>query len=160
MGLLGTLSAPPYPMLKGEKMSKDEQGYNGWSNEERICSRCHKKKPISEFYRRKDRPRQFQSHCFSCDKYRTREYRAEIRRQLVEHYSKGTNKCLICGESRIEVLDIDHIKGGGIKDRSKYKTMFQYYLRIKKDLPSGLRILCRNCNWLEWRKRQKENLSV
>lgn len=124
----------------------------------RKCSRCHKIKSVDCFYRRKDRRGQYQSHCLECDKFRTRESRAKVRRTLVHHYSGGTNACAICAESRFAVLDLDHTHGGGIKDRASHKTIHQYYMRlIRQGFPEGYRILCRNCNWIEWIKRKDKN---
>ena len=120
------------------------------------CSRCKNILPVAAFCPRKGRPGQHQPHCRECDKKRSRDARRLARARLISHYSNKTNQCAICGEDRFDVLDIDHIHGGGIQDRASHKTIHQYYLRLLRELPVGLRVLCRNCNWLEWRKRQNE----
>ena len=83
--------------------------------------------------------------------------RRKLRLDLLAHYSKGIMECGICAESRIDVLDLDHINGGGIQARAKFNTPFAFYIDLKRrDYPEGIRVLCRNCNWLEWIKRKEE----
>jgi len=41
----------------------------------------------------------------------------EIRMTVLKHYGGTPPKCACCGESHLEFLAIDHIKGGGIKER-------------------------------------------
>lgn len=78
-----------------------------------------------------------------------RNYLRKCRLKAIEHYSNGTNSCSCCGEKHIEFLSFDHINGGGKKDRDnnikgKYSTIGVFLVR--KNFPSGYRILCFNCN--------------
>jgi len=61
--------------------------------------------------------------------------RVQIKTEVLTHYGKGYLACVICGESRLACLSIDHINGGGryqtlcmncqflksVLDRAKYK---------------------------------------
>ena len=76
----------------------------------------------------------------------TREWRLKLRKEVLVAYG---NICACCGEDRIEFLSIDHINGGGNKERKKLKlsggVSFYQYLR-KNNFPKGYRVLCHNCN--------------
>lgn len=117
----------------------------------KICCKCGQNKTISEFHRLKRRNgNEFNSFCKICDRNRTRDERQDRREKIIAKYSDNQNKCALCSESRLEVLDIDHIDGNGKLDRERFDTNDQYYrylLSKKKD--KNLRVLCRNCNWIE-----------
>jgi hypothetical protein len=79
------------------------------------------------------------------DAARQKERRAIVRREVIKHYG---GKCECCGEEHIEFLCIDHISGGGTKERknnNKRGNNFYLYLR-RMSFPEGYRILCHNCN--------------
>lgn len=122
------------------------------------CSRCKQDKPlITEYYFLGRRGGEYLSHCKSCDKERTKQVRQRLRIELLTHYGNGKIECEICKESRIDVLDLDHIDGGGIQHRAQYSTTQSFYHDLRKQgFPKGLRVLCRNCNWIEWIKRKEE----
>ncbi len=77
-----------------------------------------------------------------------RGYNAKIRRQVLEHYSSGDVKCACCSESHYEFLCIDHINGGGTKQRKSigYGGGLWQWLR-SHHYPLGYRVLCCNCNF-------------
>jgi len=57
------------------------------------------------------------------------------------------SKCIKCGNSEKEVLQIDHIKGGGTKLFKKYGT--ELYSKILREIKNGSKdyqLLCGNCN--------------
>jgi len=59
------------------------------------------------------------------------------------------NKCFNCSESMIEFLEIEHINGDGMEERSKFKgDQYAIYRNIINDKRSidDLRIACGNCN--------------
>lgn len=63
------------------------------------------------------------------------------------HYSGNPPKCACCGESHIEFLTIDHIHGGGRKDRIHFGVGSNFYKwLIDNNFPSGFQVLCYNCN--------------
>jgi hypothetical protein len=55
-------------------------------------------------------------------------------------------KCACCGEEHPSFLSMDHINGGGKKDRSKYGSVQTWYRRALEEHPADLRVLCHNCN--------------
>jgi hypothetical protein len=81
------------------------------------------------------------------------EYRNEIFRLL-------GGKCVRCGFLDIRALQIDHIYGGGNRERRNFKnTAYDAYLRfVLSKIRSGSKdyqLLCANCNWIK-RRENKE----
>ena len=75
-------------------------------------------------------------------------YVQRIRFKVLVHYGGDPPKCACCGESHVEFLEIDHIKGGGTEHRKKvrkYGSEFYNWL-VKNNYPEGYRVLCSNCN--------------
>lgn len=72
--------------------------------------------------------------------------RAKQRLEVLRHYSNGTPCCACCGEEEIKFLSLDHISGGGNKERKKigYGNL-GIWLKSKK-FPMGIQVLCLNCN--------------
>jgi len=73
----------------------------------------------------------------------------KLRLQIIDHYTQSQRKCMClgCNESHIEFLSIDHINGGGNKQRKKIGFGSDtYYWIIKHDFPEEFQILCHNCN--------------
>lgn len=70
---------------------------------------------------------------------------AKVRYQALSHYGLS---CSCCGESTYEFLCIDHINGGGGKQRKQLgrggTTFFRWL--IQNNFPEGFRTLCYNCN--------------
>lgn len=92
--------------------------------ETKICSKCKKEKPITEFNTRKRKTKiSLQSNCISCNKeYAKQHYndnkvlyikRKEITKKALKDWFvdyKSTLKCEICGYNKcIEALDFHHI---------------------------------------------------
>lgn len=72
--------------------------------------------------------------------------RVKQRAELFEHYG---DSCQCCGESVAVFLAIDHINGGGTKERREFgraSGQLYYWLR-KNNWPAGFQTLCHNCNW-------------
>jgi hypothetical protein len=63
---------------------------------------------------------------------------------LIKKYG---GKCECCLETRIEFLSIDHINGGGTKERKEISStgVFIKLLKASERL-EGYRLLCHNCN--------------
>lgn len=75
-----------------------------------------------------------------------KEYREKRRLKVLSYYAKGDVKCACCGETQLEFLSIDHINGGGTKQKKELGTRSIYAILIKQNLPLGYRVLCHNCN--------------
>jgi len=49
-------------------------------------------------------------------------------------------------------LQIDHIKGGGIKEMKRFKCYYSYLRHVLNQIKAGSRdyqLLCANCNWIK-----------
>ena len=75
-----------------------------------------------------------------------RKYYNDKKREVLSHYSPNMI-CVVCGESNLNVLTIDHINGGGGKHLKSIGGNIYYWLR-RNNYPSGYQVLCMNCNWL------------
>lgn len=108
--------------------------------------------------------------CFDSDRHKTpksrivqkrtrNKYRQMIRERQRRWYLKVReemfmalgNKCVRCGFSDRRALQIDHINGGGIKERRKGNTrMFhRKVLTSVKKKENKYQLLCANCNWIK-----------
>lgn len=52
------------------------------------------------------------------------------------------------GCTDIRLLHLDHINGGGRKERQILQTQTAMWRKVLKDEGKGYRLLCANCNWL------------
>lgn len=80
--------------------------------------------------------------------YHKKRYQ-KIRIETLTHYGGNPPKCVCCGETEIRFLCLDHINGGGNKERLALKGYTGpnfYYLLKNYNWPSGYQILCYNCN--------------
>lgn len=77
-----------------------------------------------------------------------KKWQRKQRLECISHYSNGKNSCKCCGENHLEFLAIDHINGGGSKERKEIKKKYYsiYSYLIKTGFPEGYRVLCHNCN--------------
>jgi hypothetical protein len=67
-----------------------------------------------------------------------------LRAAAIAHYG---NVCACCCESTYEFLCIDHINGGGNKQRKQLGCSRNFYSWLRKNsYPEGFRTLCHNCN--------------
>jgi hypothetical protein len=105
----------------------------------------------SKKYREENREKlkgYFKNH-YKENKSRMTGFKNEIRMTVLKHYGGTPPKCACCGESHLEFLAIDHIGGGGLKEREALKrragTPF-YRWMIRQKFPSGYQVLCHNCN--------------
>ena len=79
--------------------------------------------------------------------------RSEIgrRRELlrIKVVEKLGGKCIKCGVDDIRVLQLDHINGGGNKERRKGIEAYTVYKRALLVGEKEFQILCANCNRLK-----------
>lgn len=70
----------------------------------------------------------------------------KLKAEVVAGYG---GKCVNCGESTIEFLEIDHIEGGG---RQHLESLTRRFYNVLKDqnYPAGYQVLCANCNWRKY----------
>jgi len=122
----------------------------------KYCPACDTEKSVKLFSRASVRSDGLSGWCKKCmqekavkylanKRKRSREYRACIRLEVLTHYSGGVPKCQCCGIEFLEFLSLDHIYGGGTKQRKRVGA--HIYIWVKKNnWPDGFRVLCCNCN--------------
>lgn len=70
--------------------------------------------------------------------------------RVLLYYSnpQGSIVCNNCGEQNIDMLCIDHIKGGGNKHQKSLQSQGTnlYLWLVKNNYPKGFQVLCANCN--------------
>lgn len=108
--------------------------YNNPKNHSRIRARLNAKHKANPEYREK------------MNKL-TKKIRDRYKIAVLEHYGGKPPKCACCGEDKIPFLSVDHINGGGSKERKITKRRSNYDWLVKNDFPKGFQILCMNCNW-------------
>ena len=85
----------------------------------------------------------------ACNKYV--RYRRRIKTEVLTHYGNGTLACVKCGFNDIRALSIDHINGGGNRQKRELNiTGTEMYRWLKKNnYPDGFQTLCHNCQWIK-----------
>ena len=64
-------------------------------------------------------------------------------------------ECIRCGINDTRVLQIDHINGGGRKERTELKlNYYKFVLGKLLEENTDYQVLCANCNWI---KRSENN---
>ena len=84
------------------------------------------------------------------DKVRTRKYMENLRFSVLNKLFNPP-KCGVCGISDIRILDVDHINGGGTKERKQFSSagVWRKILKMNShEAKQKYRILCKNCNWI------------
>ena len=74
-----------------------------------------------------------------------RNRQRRLRMEALIHYGGNPPKCNCCGETEIQFLSIDHINGGGNKERTTQSRWVNQWLKTN-NYPEGYQILCFNCN--------------
>lgn len=115
-----------------------------WASKNKDYLNAYRRKWVEKnkerlFARRKEL--YFKNHKHMLDKMRER-YRG-LKEQIFEAYGHA---CACCGETRKEFLCVDHINGGGSKDRKGNPQ--GVYVRIRQQgFPKDkYRLMCHNCN--------------
>ena len=68
-------------------------------------------------------------------------------------------KCIKCGFSDSRALQIDHINGGGSKERKEKNFIGEFHKHVLKSFlenENKYQLLCANCNWIK-KVENKEN---
>lgn len=90
----------------------------------------------------------------------SRIYNRQLKNTVLTFYGNGEARCILCGESRIECLSIDHINGGGNKQRIETKMIGPRFYKwlINSKFPDEYRTLCMNCQFVERAKMYESKL--
>jgi len=70
----------------------------------------------------------------------------EYLHKILAHYGQS---CACCGESTVKLLTVDHIENNGKEHgtaNTRYKGYALYETLIRLQYPTGIQILCFNCN--------------
>ena len=112
--------------------------------DEKVCTRCRLSKPRGDFNKQSRLKDGLQPHCRTCQA----EHKALIKAEVLAHYGRGGEaKCNCCGESNLHFLTIDHVAGGGLRERWKVGFGYNVYYSLKaRNYPPGLQTLCLNCH--------------
>lgn len=139
------------------------------------CTKCGITKSLDKFGPDRNRADGHTTTCRECEAAQCRDYRRrhveeerersrqdrlKMRLMVLSHYSHGAMCCAICGESRLPVLDIDHINGDGAVFRKALGVASgtnTYWWLKQHGFPPGYRVLCRNCNWMEYLRLNELN---
>ena len=63
-------------------------------------------------------------------------------------------KCVHCGNTDHRCLQVDHIDGGGTKERKEFDAN-SLYRKIVRGHKRGYQLLCANCNWIKrWENQE------
>lgn len=78
---------------------------------------------------------------------RDRDKVRRLKEEVLTHYGGGKLACIKCGFDDLRALSLDHIYGGGNKEKSRGITA--YYKLKRKDYPEGYQTLCMNCQFIK-----------
>ena len=156
-----------------------EEGINMGNATLKYCPTCKIKKTLSDFQNDCSSPDGLQHRCRSCQSLQKargapqasvywHRYHETRKMLVLSHYGvAGVCRCVICGESRIACLSLDHLSGEGHSDRQRLAEehnsdksrgcsahqMYSYV--INNNFPDGYQTLCMNCQFVK-RAENKE----
>ena len=117
----------------------------------KICSKCHKTKKISEFYKDSTNKDGHTYQCKECNKAYQVIQKRKVRLDALEALG---GKCIKCGFSDWRALQIDHIDGMGKLERGREYSIQVKIIKNPKESKKRYQLLCSNCNWI---KRYEKN---
>lgn len=130
--------------LELENFSRNKNTTDGISY---YCKKCCSEK--SKLYSGKYSSKEYQKNFYERNKdsilARNRKKWEEDRIKCLVRYSGDCPLCACCGEDKYEFLALDHINGGGNKQRKNIGGNLVRWI-IKNNYPTGFRVLCHNCN--------------
>jgi hypothetical protein len=120
---------------------KNERYKSLESDETKLCTKCLKLLSIDQFHGDRYKSTKSKSHCKSC----VHNYQLKRKQKVMSLFGC---KCAKCGETDIDVLEIDHINNDGANKRKSGEDK-DIYLKLAsgKRNTDGLQLLCANCNF-------------
>ena len=93
--------------------------------------------------------------CADCARSRIRKlvrnHMRNRRLTVLSHYSGGSLKCALCGESEYGLLAIDHVASDGADHRRNDRGAARLHSwLLAHGMPDGFQVLCHNCNWKKY----------
>lgn len=122
-----------------EKLRSADKNDSPCEPSTKVCTKCGKVLPIGMFAKSKSRPNRvpYCKHC-GC------EYAAKRKRSCMD---KLGGVCALCGETDIDVLEVDHINNDGAEKRKCGKdSNIASSIHSGKRKLDGVQALCCNCN--------------
>ncbi len=132
------------------------------------CTACKQRKNISDFNSDKSRGDGLSYRCKNCSnklgiiyrqvhKIEIRAYHQSLNRKIKEKIINILGgKCSNCGIGDLRVLQVDHIDGGGNRERNAFGSRYLYRKLLAIRDITGYQLLCANCNWIK-RHIEKED---
>jgi len=90
-----------------------------------------------------------------------RKCREKLKIRVLTHYGNGKLACVMCGESRLACLSLDHVENDGARHRKGLKQEIYSWIE-HNNYPDGFQTLCMNCQWVkkaEYGKTHREKKS-
>lgn len=121
----------------------------------KICTKCKRTLPTTEFYNNKATSSKLDNFCKTCRKTRTINERGQYAspsrfiEPALNIISQGNLMCACCGNKNSKWLQIDHIvplkrkRRGGFNERAKLTREIVQH----KISPKDYQLLCANCNF-------------
>lgn len=109
--------------------------------QQKIYRSAHPEKVLEQWHRQRDRLR-------------------KLKAEVLTYYGNGKLACVRCSFDNVWALSIDHINGGGSRQRNenKLRSSSSFYAWLKKrGFPTGYQTLCMNCNWIKRFERGEHN---
>lgn len=75
---------------------------------------------------------------------RAKQFRNKRR---IKCFEKLGNQCVCCGETQIKFLQVDHINGGGRKEKLLKSGYSFRRIELENYPKEKYQVLCSNCNW-------------
>lgn len=109
----------------------------------KVCPNCGSKGPFNKESTRKDG---LSVYCQICHSSRNKLHHQKYRQMVLDLLG---GKCIRCGFSDSRALQVDHINGGGRRERlfDKIDKPYKMYNMVLKDTnKEKYQLLCANCN--------------
>lgn len=75
-----------------------------------------------------------------------RQRMRDARQQVIAHLG---GRCCRCGFDDWRALQVDHVLGGGVKERKAARSSYALWRLVLKDKTGKYQLLCANCNWIK-----------
>ena len=140
-----------YVMAPCERCGRSYQRYSDTAVH--LCNRCRQRAEAQcEICGASFVPTWGRRYCSTeCHMVAQKRQRADVRRDVraeaLRAYGGDSPACSCCGESEPIFLALDHIDGGGGKERAQTGGGGWYTWLKRNNYPPGLRLLCHNCNF-------------
>lgn len=132
------------PKYRGRYKEKIKEYNRKWRKSHPNYNSEYYKLNKSEINKRNERNRnkpEYKERAKARLKYRLDEAKRKV-------YDLLGRECVHCGFDDVRALQIDHINGGGTKDR-KGMSGLQFLNHVISINGKGYQILCANCNWIK-----------